>query len=529
MRGEVSLALCRAVSACSDERGLSIERLLSLFAWELFHSLTGDIRGLAVIVVRRGERVLVACPREGARLSDEAFLYLISQYERSGIKCLIRDHSLESMCDAASDIRTSLMVRIKVSLPTEEGATAYLWMGLAQAASAARVEKATRVAGEISESFEALRGTILSLCSGRSAIDRLRDYQREVLSFAHDIRAPLGAVRYGCALKAVPDALSVLAVNELAYIEKMLSRLLLVGTPAEQVPGAVCDISAVCRNVLERFAVCAKEQDVSLRSSLPDASTATGISAIDCERVLSNLVGNALRYSKGKKLTLTVRRVDTWLHLIVADDGVGMAPELVERLEAGLEGALPSGTGWGIGLRISKRRIEESGGRFKIESTERVGTKIEIALPADPSDSAATDIQEQVHDYGGSVLEPSSECELFLVDDDVEHTRSLSKVLGLSGLRVRSFSSVSEVIKELPRESIPPIICDINMPDGGAEALLLFLSERRIDAPLAIMSGDSQEERLYHLAARGAEAFFSKPIPVEQMIEWVASLTQTRT
>jgi DNA-binding NarL/FixJ family response regulator len=67
------------------------------------------------------------------------------------------------------------------------------------------------------------------------------------------------------------------------------------------------------------------------------------------------------------------------------------------------------------------------------------------------------------------------------------------------------------------------------MPDGGAEALLLFLSERRIDAPLAIMSGDSQEERLYHLAARGAEAFFSKPIPVEQMIEWVASLTQTRT
>jgi signal transduction histidine kinase len=453
------------VSACCDDRSFSIERLLRLFAWELFHSVAGDVQGLCLIVGQGPQDVLFASAREGARLSDETFLHLIAEYERSGLRYLIRDHFVDVMCDAANNIRTSMVVPVKMPLKAERAESAYLWMGLAQAASGPRVERATRVAAAIGEALGAMRATIVSLCGRHHAIDQLREYQREVLSFAHDVRAPLGALRYSCALKAVPDAMTVLATNELAYIEKMLSRL--VGVADEPNGEVACDLVAVGTHVLQRYAGMAAERNVSLQSAFPYAGRAHGISAIDCERVLSNLVGNALRYSEGTKLLLTVRQEGLWMRILVADDGIGIAPGMVAHIQAGICDSLPEAKGWGIGLISSKQRIEDCGGRFSIKSTVGAGTTIEIELRAGASERDSEDLREQVCEYGVTKAAAAPCRELFVVDDDTDHNHSLSRVLGLSGIRVRSFQSVGELIKELPQQQVPPIVCDINMPDGG--------------------------------------------------------------
>jgi CheY-like chemotaxis protein len=203
-----------------------------------------------------------------------------------------------------------------------------------------------------------------------------------------------------------------------------------------------------------------------------------------------------------------------------------MDAEVVERVRAGFDESLPTAKGWGIGLISSKQRIESCSGYFGIESGVGKGTTVEVRLRAAPCEMSGEELRERVREYRTGEASRSQKPEIFLVDDDTEHNHSLSRILGLSGISVRAFESVGELINQLPQQAVPPIVCDINMPDGGAETLLSSIKERGIEAPLAIMSGDSQEEKLYYLAARGAGAFFSKPVVVEQMVEWVSSLTQ---
>jgi DNA-binding NarL/FixJ family response regulator len=51
--------------------------------------------------------------------------------------------------------------------------------------------------------------------------------------------------------------------------------------------------------------------------------------------------------------------------------------------------------------------------------------------------------------------------------------------------------------------------------------LLAELRSRRISVRVAVMSGDNSEDVLYRVAAAGAEAFFDKPIAVEDVVEWI--------
>jgi DNA-binding NarL/FixJ family response regulator len=59
------------------------------------------------------------------------------------------------------------------------------------------------------------------------------------------------------------------------------------------------------------------------------------------------------------------------------------------------------------------------------------------------------------------------------------------------------------------------------MPDGGAERLLPILSTCSNAPRLAVISGDSSDDYLYRLAALGAQAFFTKPVEVDEVVAWV--------
>lgn len=61
------------------------------------------------------------------------------------------------------------------------------------------------------------------------------------------------------------------------------------------------------------------------------------------------------------------------------------------------------------------------------------------------------------------------------------------------------------------------------MPDGGAERLLSILSSRQQTPRFAVVSGDATDEYLYKLAALGAQAFFTKPVAVDDIAGWIRS------
>lgn len=107
------------------------------------------------------------------------------------------------------------------------------------------------------------------------------------------------------------------------------------------------------------------------------------------EQVVDNLLSNAVKFSPpGTTILVSLERTDDWAHLLVRDQGPGVAPDQVERIfERYAQGAdRPRGTvGLGLGLYVSRRIVEAHGGRIWVESIPGAGATFHVRLPLGPA------------------------------------------------------------------------------------------------------------------------------------------------
>jgi len=174
-----------------------------------------------------------------------------------------------------------------------------------------------------------------------------------------------------------------------------------------------------------------------------------------------------------------------------------------------------------VGLLSTKSIVERNGGSLRVFSAEGE-TCVEIEFPRVKNTRRGDDRA------GSGVVTlrtppPRDPARVFLVDDDVEHSASLSRLLQRNGLVSRSFSSVDSALTAIRAEPGVRIVCDARMPDGGAERILRELRDALGDFSVAVMSGDADDESLYRFAALGATEFFAKPLDAERLIAWASA------
>jgi signal transduction histidine kinase len=107
------------------------------------------------------------------------------------------------------------------------------------------------------------------------------------------------------------------------------------------------------------------------------------------ECVVSNLVGNALKYSSHERdVLVTVNRSEDWAILKVADQGIGIPPAELNRVfERGYRASNVTGRfpGTGLGLSGVRQIVTGLGGTVSIESGLGVGTSVTVRLPLTPT------------------------------------------------------------------------------------------------------------------------------------------------
>ena len=104
-------------------------------------------------------------------------------------------------------------------------------------------------------------------------------------------------------------------------------------------------------------------------------------------QLLDNLIANALRYGEaGTPVTVSGSAEGSMVHVSVADQGEGIAPEHIARVTERFYRVDTSRSrslgGTGLGLSIVKHIVERHRGRLSIDSTVGVGTTIHVLLPA---------------------------------------------------------------------------------------------------------------------------------------------------
>ncbi|GAB1233191.1 hypothetical protein UT4_16570 [Ferrigenium sp. UT4] len=201
-------------------------------------------------------------------------------------------------------------------------------------------------------------------------IEKLSSMGTMVGGVAHEINNPLmGILNYVeyAQEKATDDrSRAVLddALHEIHRIKKIVSNMLIFVRPGAGASES-CSVPATVQQTLDLLAgeLHKNGVQVSLESSadLPDIRCSAG----SLQQVLVNLVLNARDAIAGQseqRILLRVWREDDRVILRVCDNGPGIPPELRERIFEPFFTTKPVGQGTGLGLAVSRRLIEETGG-----------------------------------------------------------------------------------------------------------------------------------------------------------------------
>jgi two-component system, cell cycle sensor histidine kinase DivJ len=129
----------------------------------------------------------------------------------------------------------------------------------------------------------------------------------------------------------------------------------------------------------------ADDKGVTLSSVLPGDPVEVSADKRALKQIALNLLSNAVKFTpRGGSITVTVEAIGPYLEVVVADTGVGIAPEDVRRLGRPFEQAgemEQRRQGTGLGLSLVRAFAELHGGRMSIDSTLGEGTAVTVRLP----------------------------------------------------------------------------------------------------------------------------------------------------
>ncbi|MDR2568999.1 MAG: sensor histidine kinase, partial [Oscillospiraceae bacterium] len=137
------------------------------------------------------------------------------------------------------------------------------------------------------------------------------------------------------------------------------------------------DLALLLRESAETYRALLDRHENILRVEIPETFSPISGNADMLLHVLSNLLSNANRYTRGGEIVITATQSDGLIIVKVIDNGSGVRPELLPRIfERGV-----SESGTGLGLSICKTAIESHGGKIDIYSKINEGTTVEFTIP----------------------------------------------------------------------------------------------------------------------------------------------------
>ena len=215
------------------------------------------------------------------------------------------------------------------------------------------------------------------------------------------------------------------------------------------------------------------------------------------ESAILNLAINARdAMPKGGKLTLSTsavrigaeRRGDMqpgeYVLVTVADTGIGMTSDVMERAFEPFFTTKPSGAGTGLGLSMVYGFVKQSGGHIEIESADGSGATIRMYLPRAPQETDA----QSPHDKGET---PEGQGEVVLVVEDDRHVRMLvMDVLEELGYTARAAQDANAAIPYLEsNEPLDLLISDVGLPGLNGRQLADIARRNRPGLRVLFLTG----------------------------------------
>jgi len=234
-------------------------------------------------------------------------------------------------------------------------------------------------------------------------------------------------------------------------------------------------------------------------------------------QIISNLLNNAARFTAdGGRIALVVRREGARVVLSVKDNGIGIPPEMRERvfdMFTQIEWpAQRKQEGLGIGLALVKRLVEMHDGEIAAHSAGAgCGSELIVRLPIAQDERA---IADGAAAGAGDAGRGARSERILVVDDNVDAAETLSRLLRLQAHEVRvAYDGLAALAAA--RDMNPDVVfLDIGLPKlDGIEVARSLRARRDGPRPLLVaMTGFGQAEDRARTAAAGFDHHLTKPV-----------------
>jgi PAS domain S-box-containing protein len=264
----------------------------------------------------------------------------------------------------------------------------------------------------------------------------------------------------------------------------------------------------------------------TLTATLPDEALYVDGDAGRLSQVIGNLLANAAKFTdKGGRIWLSAAREGDEAVIRVRDNGIGIAPEHLQRLfdmfvqvDTAIE---RSRDGLGIGLTLVKRLVELHGGTVQVHSAgPGCGSEFTVRLTALPAAPAPRGIELRTPATVDSIAR-----RVLVVDDSHDAAESLAMLLEFEGHEIYKAHDGADAIRTAERVRPDVVLMDIGLPVlNGYEACRRIRDHAWGGAIVMVaITGWGQEEDREQSHAAGFDLHLVKPVDHDELLRVVGS------
>lgn len=362
---------------------------------------------------------------------------------------------------------------------------------------------------------------------------------RFLAAASHDLRQPLHALTLLIAAlrDAVPDGEAGRLARHIEASATAMESLLNALLDLSKLDAGVVEarphcfpVSAVFHQLANQFLPVAQARDIRL--SFAPSSLWVNSDPILVERILGNLISNALRYTERGGVLIGARRIGRdKLRFEVWDSGIGIPHEYQARIfEEYFQLENPErhrDKGLGLGLAIVSRLVQLLGSRVEVRSQPGRGACFSFQFAR----CETAPIQPIVAAVANFML-PLENSLVAFIDDDETILAAMVELFDHWNVALAAGEDAEQVRNELQALGRAPdlILCDYRLRDGhtGIEAVQLLRDAFGAQIPGALLTGDTAPETIQEIQAVGLPVLH-KPLKPAKLRAFLSHLLAENT
>lgn len=270
------------------------------------------------------------------------------------------------------------------------------------------------------------------------------------------------------------------------------------------------DIDAIIRKIIQNFEPVAERKNTKLvlNQNAPEGKTVILSDARKIEKIFQHLIDNAVKFTYGGTVEVTVDRQDESVIFTVGDTGIGIPEEMHEAVfepfrQVETDMSRTHG-GNGLGLTIVKAYTDLLKGQMTLSSEPGLGTIVTVTIPDNTESSENT--------YFKTLKNSGESRTVLIVEDEYSSYRYLQELLRDEPVKIMHAVNGREAV-EMCRtfNDISMILMDIKMPVLDGKSSAKIIKEFRPDIPIIAQTAYALEsEREYYM--RFFDDLVAKPI-----------------